>query len=395
MANPVFLVRTLWADPRPFLPTLFIGSFLLGGYYCIVDLQQHRGYFDLLGNISSRGILHDGVPLTREFTGIPDIDDIIQQVVVSSWPLASCKMPALTLFGLYYLGQLMALHSVVTISGLRAGNVQTIMALTTFWGIFYQCIPWGILMPVYWISFLWISPTATAKGLVEKVQTSYINIAAAMALPYSVIGGFIVPSALASLPASIMPSHSLKQLLVAVWHLYPVYISTLQFALTELFKLMFHVPVAEKQSAEQRLAAQKRMYTLLANIASLVHLGVLWFILSPSLVSRLGFSTDSPWTKLSFRQVFVPGYPTSQTPFTSVTEGTLAQLQYDLLFATGSSIAFALYRDGFQPGRTLIMLQRITLYGPAGAVLMWEKEQDEIVLRAAMQIEKADKEHKE
>ncbi|KAL5621753.1 hypothetical protein BROUX41_006653 [Berkeleyomyces rouxiae] len=395
MSNPIFLLRVLWTDPRPFLPTIFLGSFVLAGYYCLVDSQQRRGYFDFLAHIGASDTLLDGVSLMREFTGVPEIDEVAQHVVISSWPLVSGEMPALTLFGVYYLGQLMALHSVVTIGGLRAGNVQTIIALTSIWGIFYQCIPWGILMPVYWISFLWISPIATAQGLVEKVQTSYINLAAAMVLPWSIIIGFVIPSVLVALPTSVVPSHNLKQFLIAVWQLYPVYIGVLQFTLTELFKLVFRVPVAEKQSAEKRLAAQTRMYAMLANMTSLVHLGVLWVALSPSLTSRLGVSPDSPWTQISFYDTFVPDLPNSQTVFTSVSQGALTQLQYDMLFATGSSMAFTLYRDGFKLGSIVIMLQRMTLYGPAGAVLMWEREQDEIVLRAAAQIEKADKDHKD
>ncbi len=99
--------------------------------YCIIGLQIRNGFFDLIataGKEVPRKLPGSSENMITIITGLPALDEHLSGVVMFFWPIISGDSPSLSLFGVYIIGQLVAVQTLVLVEGLRVGNLGRIVS---------------------------------------------------------------------------------------------------------------------------------------------------------------------------------------------------------------------------------------------------------------------------
>jgi hypothetical protein len=132
------------------------------------------------------------------------------------------------------------------------------------------------------------------------------------------------------------------------------------------------------------LTSLRRVYVLALSVTAIVHIMTIAIMLLALLFPTL--SVVGAPSLLRPSAVFIPRSPLSSDKVTSVTQGCLNLLQYDMYFACGASQAWAhslyraLCRDSSSIGSLLKLAILTLLFGPRGAALRIVWMSDEQVL---------------
>lgn len=111
------------------LPTLAFLVIAAFGGYAILDLAGRNGGDALLVE-AARGDaprLGNGDLARTHFTGVAALDDLVSILVRFFYPCASGERPTLSVFTAYFAGQILALHTILLLEGMRAGNRRTLL----------------------------------------------------------------------------------------------------------------------------------------------------------------------------------------------------------------------------------------------------------------------------
>ncbi|CAI4214124.1 unnamed protein product [Parascedosporium putredinis] len=365
------------------------------GYTSIIGLTARNGWGERFNEYNERAVavLPDTeIPARTHFTGVPGVDHIFVQAVKFFYPCVVGQLPALPLFSLYFAGQVIALHSLLVLEGLRLGNKGTIFAYTAIWGSLYQCVPFGITIPIYCALYLWLSPLAKYSKGPKRIESLSIESVQAFATLPAIILGFVVPSALPALPSPRIVSLEQKQLFLIVWQFFPILVSISHRIFTVL------APKVGLVKASTTLAGKyddaKEVYRQVIYMAQISHIAVMTFVFIPQAVQAVfkisDISSINPFT------VFLPMSIVSPRQVTSMAEGALSLLQYDFYCGSAALLGLVSYLSGSAYGftagvwtATKILLKSL-LVGP-GAALLWAFwDRDEEALRDAG-VEKSEK----
>ena len=170
-----------------------------------------------------------------------------------------------------------------------------------------QGLGYGFAMPLYTISHLLVSPTATRASPVLAHDIRMRDVLFVRTLVPSVILGYILPSILMAIPTF---SPSLHQWLGVLWQGFPVWIILLQYAWT--FRSLRFGPMSrynnvplddERTTASDGINEKKALhdaYIFAFGVSAATHLTTFGILgarqIFPSLFSSV----------LNFRDVFVP-----------------------------------------------------------------------------------------
>ncbi|KAF7547154.1 hypothetical protein G7046_g9097 [Stylonectria norvegica] len=371
--------------PPPILPSLALGTIAIFGYLSILGLTARNGWAALFAAMLARNDATlpgtDAVARTA-FTRVPALDYGLVQLVRFFYPCVSGERPALTLFAAWMAGQVLSMHTALGLEGLRKGNRGAVVSFTVIWGTLYQSIPVGIILPIYFIFYLWTSPLA--RPSTSRADLLSMDPVQLRALTGAMTLGYIVPTVLLCLPSPGWVSFDRKQALLAVWQFFPLWVCGAQYGLVGIVRALGLVPEGVRQTPGARLHYGRRVYRYILGITAVSHLATMSLILFPRFWSTL--STASDPESLSFQDVFMPMSVLSPHQVQSIAEGSQTLLQYDMYCACSAAILWVSYLSYASSGASWTSgmqtaaksIARTLVVGPGGAVLwaLWDGDRE-------------------
>ncbi|KAM0327576.1 hypothetical protein ACHAQA_005868 [Verticillium albo-atrum] len=327
-----------------------------------------------------------GGPARTYFTGIAALDEAITGILKFFFPCVSGELPSLSFFSAYMAGQILPMHTALLLESLRAGNKGTLFAFPAVWGMVYQNIPWGIILPLYAIAYIWLSPLAQpSQGIKTSRSTSVLSMNPAwlQTAADAMILGFIIPTILPALPSPSWISRDRQQIFLALWQAFPVWVSLSHLFLAKVTPKLGLIANPDDASPAASLPSLRQAYGTILKYTSLVHFGVLAVATFPQL--RLA-NAASLKGRISLVDIFVPSSAISPRQVETMAEGTLSLLQYDMYCAGGAMLFLVAYLayavngpDAAAGLKTLTTaLRRSLVVGPGGAVLwaLWDRDEE-------------------
>lgn len=109
------------------LPTAALLAVSAFGFLSILVLFENNGAAQMIrDSVEPGSTLPDtGEPLRRDYTGVPALDAFLCILVRFFYACASGESPPLSLFTVYFAGQVIASHAILVLEGLRTGNKGT------------------------------------------------------------------------------------------------------------------------------------------------------------------------------------------------------------------------------------------------------------------------------
>lgn len=101
----------------------------LSVFYFIFYFSFENGLFPMMTEIVKAGRFPDGTPLRSVYTGLPQTDKLLTQLVAFFWPISSFEHPALFLHSAAFSGTFAAGWILVTLETWRKGNAWTLSGL--------------------------------------------------------------------------------------------------------------------------------------------------------------------------------------------------------------------------------------------------------------------------
>ena len=241
-------------------------------------------------------------------------------------------------------------------------------------------------MPIYLALYLATSPTVSAtKGILVS------NTHETASLPFSLFAGFMVPAVMLSLPAPSVQSFESKQMWLAIWQAFPIWVSTFQ----QVFKRC--IDSVSSESGRNTITNNRNMmriiYGFLIVFAGVTQSAVgtltATSLLFPGLFAREHAGVFNP------SRAFIPVAVTSSTKMPTIGSGALLFLQYDeavgsiavLLWASFMFVNVYKVRQPLHQWARLAlgMALLLCLTGPMGCsvALIWAR--DEMVFEGKLQ----------
>lgn len=357
--------------------------------YCIFGLQMQNGFFDMLTVMAEDhptrlpGSTVDGELMT---SGNQALDKAFLPLIRFFYPVTTGENPRLSLFSFWFAGQVIALHTLLVLEGLRVGNRGRLIAYTTVWGCLYQMVPFGITMPVWIALWLWTSPIAKLSAATPKAvlaQSLRIGNADLAVVVHSIVWGYIVPSALFALPSSSLIA---TQRYVLAWQFFPLYVGAARLLFSKALQLLGDVdnsvppppPTDPKQPGASLARRLRAVYFPVLVATAVTHtLTLLWVFFPDTRPAGLAGAS------LDLVSLFKPvSYPGHVVPVTSAAEGTLALLHYDIYFGGAAMLFWAIQVHGASTNAPSMASVLTALAGPGGAALALVWRRDEHLLLA-------------
>ena len=246
-----------------------------------------------------------------------------------------------------------------------------------------QNLAYGVIMPLYLALHLLTS---------ETVAPSKMNIAAgaielACTVP-SIILGYAVPSILLGLPVPAVLSHEGKQITMALWQVFPLWVALFHPALTYIVTFQARVmrsPVIEND--QHIMGVFRLVYMFLLTLVGVSHISTVVLMLTSKMFPNL----FSPGVVGIFdpSKVAIPVALTAFSKVSSIGDGTHLLFQYDNMAGSSAMVlwATAMYVGACEQNRTPPSLARlivqivslITFVGPVGCAIIMIWSRDELV----------------
>ena len=251
-----------------------------------------------------------------------------------------------------------------------------------------QGLGYGFVMPVYAIVHLLTSQTAIAISpqLATAIRTK--DLVSVKTLSSSIVGGYILPSILMTVPLS---SAVLHQWFGGLWQGAPVWVTLLQHCFACLPRNSDQAsskkgqPAQSKQLASQDRSGEMislyRAYVFAFAVSAVTQLATFGIIGATKLFPRLFSHT------LTFSDVFIPPKFYSVAPMKNMAIGIQNFFQYDQYVGSAAAIvwAAALHRKARKESMSLKhwiwlvgeVLGMSLIAGPGGALVsvMWNRDE--------------------
>ncbi|KAH0422633.1 hypothetical protein CcaCcLH18_12711 [Colletotrichum camelliae] len=299
--------------------TVFTAVFLANFYLAKVAIND-------LGNANG---LNDVVMKTLEaepitFTTVRQLDSLLTMLVRFFQPIVQSTDLPLTLFSIFMAGQLLAVHMLIIVEGMRAGNRGKIVSYTTAWGMLWQLITFGVTLPLYFLAWLWTSEIPSAASAFTFADAISIPPAEGETVTTAWSLGVLLPSILAGLPPTQFFSPYFQEAALAIWQAFPLWTGILQAILPKVAT----VPQARHETAETKIARFGRIYTFTLALATACHYGVVGYV-----VLKAESAAGVPPLEM-LGQILRPTWPWSTAPMATLEKGILTLLQWDMYCAS-------------------------------------------------------------
>ncbi|KAK2000966.1 hypothetical protein LX36DRAFT_629559 [Colletotrichum falcatum] len=311
------------------------------------------------------------------FTSSRAMDGLLTMLVRFFQPIVAGRDPALTLFCVFMIGQVLALHVLVQLEGLRAGNRGKLISYTTYWGFGWQLCTVGITMPVYFLLSIYTSAVPGAAGPGAFAAAISVDPVQARAVLWSVTLGAGLPTLLAALPPPRVVAPRTSEVLLAAWQAFPLWACLAQLAASRAIALLGAVPraagVSEAWARTRRELS--RVYASVLPAAALVS----WAAVAYVFWAAGGAPGPAAAT---LRRMFAPPPPFSRARMASLEAGVLGLLQWDMYCACLATWTWVVYvahrRKGARGAAAELgrLLMWTPVVGPGGAALaaVWERD---------------------
>ncbi|KAL2802397.1 hypothetical protein BJX63DRAFT_437922 [Aspergillus granulosus] len=323
-------------------------------------------------------------PLRLHFIGIPPIDYWYTIMVLFFWQAVDGSHPSTSLTGIYFLGQLIGIWTLVYIEGYRIGNEGRTIARTLFWAILMQNLTLACFGPIYFVYHLTSSPTNT-RHTQQTLLTAARNL---KLLPASVLIGYILPSIWIAIPSPVAQSYASQQAAIAVWTPFPVWVSLAHTILTigevTLFNSASEKIVARSSPAESRdiyNSALRAVYLFAIAGCAIVHIGTVATSLSALLFPTI-FGAG-------YTEYFAPNtllFPQNSSSVASIGAGVLNFMQWDQWIGYTAVLSWVLKSYWSEAPKSAALFHTvleaivaIALLGPGGAAVLFVWRRDEIM----------------
>ncbi len=260
------------------------------------------------------------------------------------------------------------------------------------WGLIMQNIAFAVTIPWYLTLHLLTSPTtleSTSKSPNASAATSLLAHPAELRiLPFSILLGLIVPSILMCLPAPNVVTFPQQQMLILIWQAFPLWVSLWQFILSIMSSAIGFETSSHRSAADRKAGVLRTLrptYLFAFTFSSASHVATLTLSIT-SLLCPAVFASGYP-SLFHPIQIFVPLSPFSTAKVSSIGEGSLSFLQYDLIIGSAASILWALVLNrnahketiGLEGWASLLAktLGLTVFAGPGSAMvwLMWARDE--------------------
>lgn len=255
----------------------------------------------------------------------------------------------------------------------------------------YQCVPFGITIPIYCAAYLWLSPLAKYSKGPRRIESLSMDSVQLYATLPAVILGFVVPTILPALAAPRIISLDQKQIFLVVWQFFPFFVSLAHRISAFVAQKMGLVKADTTLGTKYQDA--KEVYRQIIYMSQVLHIAVFTVVFVPQAAKVLfkveDTSSINPFT------VFIPMSVISPHQVSLAAEGFLALLQWDMYGGCAGLFVLVSYMSGAASGlgaglwtATKVLLRTI-LVGPGAAILwaFWDRDEEAL---AAVGVEKKD-----
>ncbi|ORY03479.1 hypothetical protein BCR34DRAFT_492387 [Clohesyomyces aquaticus] len=277
-------------------------------------------------------------PLRLHFTGIPPIDYWYTIMVLFFWEAVDGSHPATSLTGIYFLGQLVAVWTLIYVEGNRISNQGLTVAKTLLWTLLMQNLTLACFGPIYFVIHLAVSPMLSSSSSTKESPTKLSNATKYLQyLPLSITLGYIVPSIFIGLPAPTIQSYASQQAAIAVWTPFPAWVALFQVLLTWCdSKLSSSSTVGRSETSKAYQAALRRVYIFAITGSAFIHIGTI----TTSMSTVLFPAVYSPIIRSEFAPAHLL-FPDNASVDT-IGAGVLTFMQWDQWIGYTAVLAWAL-----------------------------------------------------
>ena len=252
------------------------------------------------------------------------------------------------------------------------------------WGFVMQNATYAIVGSIWCIIHLSTSPLISSRHTTSFLVDvpNVIGIAIAVSL------GYVLPAILMSLPAPSIVNHDLKQWLMTVWQIFPIWVSIIQGIVSYLLS---KVGVPSKASTTHKLRSMKVLYAGLLTVAGIGQISTITLVATSKFFPAL-FAPEYVGV-FDFSTVFLPVAITPSTKMPSIGAGALLLFQYDqgigsTSMALWSTVLFInTYRNGTTRQNGALMIAGgiilMALTGPLGYATACIWARDELIIADA------------
>lgn len=255
---------------------------------------------------------------------------------------------------------------------------------TSIYGVLFQTIGAGIIVPLYLTIYLFTSPLVTL-GTALTPSALAVDEGILSGLPFGVLLGYIIPSIAMSLPEPTLISQTAKVLAIVVWQLFPVWANLFTFLSKALVGPETRYP-SGPEALKNQLPRLKTVYKLAMAVSVPTHIATWTLSLSTVLFPVL----FTPSTVEAFHplNVIVPPNPFGNGKISSVAQGAVWFLQYDYLITSFVYVVWGVVcrygkLGGFGFASLLDVIGRCAIMGPIATALHLLQDRDEIVFAAS------------
>ncbi|KYK61145.1 hypothetical protein DCS_02286 [Drechmeria coniospora] len=358
-------------------------------FYAIYYQAAVNGLQDLADESIASGTLPGTRdPLRTVYTTVAPVDQLLTLLTTFFWPVTDGSRPGLLLHCLAFSGTYCSAWILVTLESWRRGNAASLAAFASIFGIAAQLFTFAFATPLYCVIQLYVSVTAR-KPTAENLAIPHSVL---RAMPLAFAAGMLLPSGLMLAPESEIFTSDLKQIFIALWQPWPVYVASILFVV--------HVaspsaPVNDQSPADARASRSslRFVYAFAFAIAAVPHL-VSIVISAATVVAPTMFDLQflEPLHPLNVFAAAPWPWSNPVVQVETVGEGVQAFLAWDYLIGSTAVLVWtvslfksahrAVYGPAEKTCLALKVMSLVLLAGPVGAAveLMWERE--ELVLQA-------------
>lgn len=265
-----------------------------------------------------------GSPLKESFTGIPAIDVFLHALVYCfSEPVAGAS-PHQHLQCVYFLINLLPVVFIMTVESYRNGSWLSPVSLPVLYGIAYQTMGIGKILPLYFL----ISLYPTSNKIYTRTTGRPIPAAVAKALVPALCLGAVLPTVAMFMPHADPVAH---QNAIAFWQPLPVYVALLTWGFSRLIGMAEGSNKTATALLEQELFEQKDLVPLYAGYTS---------VFAVSAVSHGYALLYSSRNSVSLWETFL-NLPAVRD--VGLTGDIAAFFKYDMVLAVAAMLVWGLY----------------------------------------------------
>ncbi|KAI9785109.1 MAG: hypothetical protein M1816_000520 [Peltula sp. TS41687] len=284
------------------------------GFYLLWILMWQNGTLDAIDLAIRQRRFADGTPLKTVYTGIGPVDEALSMVVAFTYYPSNGHDISARLLYVDIASTLQTAALWCLVDSLRRGRRSLLLAIPWIWGLLWNAIGAGVILPLY----IFVHVRSIPRK--DEIPLEHAKVL----IPTILLSSYL-PAILTTLPSPTSRSPSGHQTIIALFQTTPVWVAVLQHMLCASLTM---ISPARAGRANADIGYVRGAYGFGAVLSALGHLYVLRGILL----------SDS-----TIRQVYLPS--TSQPGMSSgekiLAQGATIFLQYDWMIINVSALLWS------------------------------------------------------